>query len=414
MASWVTARTKLSALMRLLPLTTDSFLPFYRASVSHKLQQDGFRFIIDQPRTFFHTMKTSPQILTASKPCSCSRKPKCSSAPLRVPQVDLDSEVERKRTSEIKVGVQSATEVLQNLSPEDARKLKIIKLEFDVTEQMNGKVPEVMTDENWLHALKLDSKSQRLRYYIFLRKVEMLKKSRKRKQETKQELKQREKAEAADETEPVYKNTIFFTIRETTLKKAGNYRLAHALQFGQPLVFDMDYEQYMRSQDCQNLVFQLLLSYSRNREAREPFHFFLTSLDPRGRVLRMLQRQKLVGSNFLGTMTDQSYLDLFPRKNLVYLSPHASDNLKDVSADDVYIIGGIVDKINTSPFSLARAKEQGIRVAKFPLDNYLLWGSGSKSLTLDQVTTILLEQQRSKDWNEAFKAIPRRKLYRDD
>ena len=42
------------------------------------------------------------------------------------------------------------------------------------------------------------------------------------------------------------------------------------------------------------------------------------------------------------------------------------------------------------------------------------WGMGSKSLTLDQVIGILLDQRRTKDWREAFKVIPRRKLVRED
>ena len=154
--------------------------------------------------------------------------------------------------------------------------------------------------------------------------------------------------------------------------QAGTYRLAHAMQFGQPLIVDMDYEQYMRHQDSQNLVSQLLICYSRNREALDPFHLIFTSLHSDSKALRMLHHARLTGQNFMGTMTDRSYLDLFPRERLVYLSPHASEWLPEVNCDDVYIIGGIVDKSYPKPLSLARAKEQGIRTYKFPLDKYLL------------------------------------------
>lgn len=190
--------------------------------------------------------------------------------------------------------------------------------------------------------------------------------------------------------------------------------MIHAMQYGQPLVFDMDYEQYMRPQDCQNLVNQLLYSYSRNRESRDPFQIIFTSLDPKGKIISMLHKAKLTGENFLGIMTDQSYLDLFPRKQLVYLSPHASKVLEVVNDDDVFIVGGFNDKSWQKPVSLARAKEQGLRTAKFPLDNYLLWGHGSKCLTVDQVIGILLEQRRTKDWQKAFTVIPQRKLCRDN
>ena len=42
---------------------------------------------------------------------------------------------------------------------------------------------------------------------------------------------------------------------------------------------------------------------------------------------------------------ENSYLDLFPKEKLVYLTPHCNAPLKKHDGDDVYIIGGIVDKV---------------------------------------------------------------------
>lgn len=55
-----------------------------------------------------------------------------------VPQLDLETENDKTQLSSDEAA--NATEILQNLSPEESRKLKIIKLEFDVMEQMNGQV----------------------------------------------------------------------------------------------------------------------------------------------------------------------------------------------------------------------------------------------------------------------------------
>lgn len=50
-------------------------------------------------------------------------------------------------------------------------------------------------------------------------------------------------------------------------------------------------------------------------------------------------------------------------------------------------------------------------MARFPLDRYLQWGSGSgKSLTLNQCLNILLDLKTTGDWNEALKHVPRRKI----
>ena len=58
-----------------------------------------------------------------------------------VPQLDLETAAEKMQLSSDQAA--NAGEILQNLSPEDARRLKIIKLEFDVIEQMNGQVRSI-------------------------------------------------------------------------------------------------------------------------------------------------------------------------------------------------------------------------------------------------------------------------------
>ena len=154
--------------------------------------------------------------------------------------------------------------------------------------------------------------------------------------------------------------------------QVGDQRLVNAMLFGQPLVFDMNYEQLMRHQDISNMVEQLSKSHNVNRDDRNPFHFILTDVDPNGKVLPLLWKHYLAGNQFMGTVTSSSYLDLFPGRQLVYLSPHARDMLDTVHPDTVYIIGGINDKANQQKESLARAKEQRIQAACLPLDRFLL------------------------------------------
>jgi len=67
--------------------------------------------------------------------------------------------------------------------------------------------------------------------------------------------------------------------------------------------------------------------------------------------------------------------------------------------------------MNPQPLSLAKAKKEGIRMAKLPVEKYLDWGCGStKSFTLNQMMKILLDLRYTGDWNKALKHIPTRKL----
>lgn len=68
------------------------------------------------------------------------------------------------------------------------------------------------------------------------------------------------------------------------------------------------------------------------------------------------------------TVTDGSYLETYPREQLVYLTPHCREEMTHYDHNAVYIIGGIVDKMNAEPLTLAKAKREGIRMQKLPLD----------------------------------------------
>lgn len=112
-------------------------------------------------------------------------------------------------------------------------------------------------------------------------------------------------------------------------------------------------------------------------------------------------------------VTEKSYLDVFKREELVYLSPHAKDELEEWSEDDVYIIGAMVDKTDGKPLSLAKGKREGVRLRKLPLDKYLVWGMGGKSLTINQMILIMLDLRRTGDWKAALEHVPKRKLNRE-
>lgn len=67
--------------------------------------------------------------------------------------------------------------------------------------------------------------------------------------------------------------------------------------------------------------------------------------------------------------------------------------------------------MNNEPLSLAKAKRDGIKMAKLPLDRYLEWAPGSKkNLNINHMIPILLDLKLTGDWEFSLKHIPRRKL----
>ena len=108
---------------------------------------------------------------------------------------------------------------------------------------------------------------------------------------------------------------------------------------------------------------------------------------------------------------EQSYLDLFDKRKLIYLSPDAADFLEDWEEDEILIIGAIVDLGHSVPWTKAKAKREGIRLKKLPLDKYVVWGVATKAMPLPPVLGMLNDYQSCKDWKRAIVSnVPSRKL----
>ena len=69
--------------------------------------------------------------------------------------------------------------------------------------------------------------------------------------------------------------------------------------------------------------------------------------------------------------TRESYMDLFDKDRLVYLTPDSPNEMTDFDHNAVYILGGIYDDENKEPLTYQKAVRQNIRHVKLPLEKYL-------------------------------------------
>lgn len=87
-----------------------------------------------------------------------------------------------------------------------------------------------------------------------------------------------------------------------------------------------------------------------------------------------------------------------------------------VEGSKAYVLGGIVDRVAQHRLhphaTLLAAKQDGVKVCRLPIDRYIKWKSGSRSMTLLAVTSILYSvYESSGDWERAFrKYIPVRNI----
>ncbi|KFP95901.1 Mitochondrial ribonuclease P protein 1, partial [Leptosomus discolor] len=270
------------------------------------------------------------------------------------------------------------------------------------------KVPEHISEEQLKTFVECPSKSAKKKYLKYLHTKELHKKNDKRKMDEKRErrLETQEEASKADET----KRSSFICLWASGMDRAYNWKAAQSMVFGQPLVFDMSYEKDMSVREVENTVRQMVLSEGFNRRSVDPFHIhFCNFRDDSLYHKEFIRHYREAWGKLLITVTDQCYTEVFPKDKLVYLTADSPRVMKTFDHNKIYIVGSMVDRSIKTGVSLARAKRLGLETAALPLDKYLLWNSGAKNLTLDQMMRILLTLKDTGDWKKALEFVPKRK-----
>ncbi|XP_039957335.1 mitochondrial ribonuclease P protein 1 homolog [Bactrocera tryoni] len=305
---------------------------------------------------------------------------------------------------------------------ERTKLLKVLQLEVDIAHQEGRRVPplESITDEKWAHILTLPSKSARYKYYSFLWQVEAKKQAKERKKEERAvqvlERKEEMRKEREENQHIIYglgHTSLFLRIYDTTINNFQNNRLIRAMQFSPKIVLDCSYDRHMTRREALNAAKQLMLCFAENRAHDDPFDLHYCNVNINSVCTKALNRYipTMFNTEFPMNVHENCFTELFPKENLVYLTPHCRTDLEVYNPDNVYIVGAMVDTVNNEPLSLAKAKRLGLRMARLPLDRYLQWGAGSgKSLTLNQMVNILLDLKSTNDWTQALRHVPRRKV----
>uniref|UniRef100_A0A5S6Q2A9 RNA (guanine-9-)-methyltransferase domain-containing protein 1 n=1 Tax=Trichuris muris TaxID=70415 RepID=A0A5S6Q2A9_TRIMR len=306
------------------------------------------------------------------------------------------------------------------LNHSEATLLEKIISEFELYKYLDSLLPSHLTVKEAEKLLMLDGKAQRLKFLAYLGKRERLEASERKDRLERAKRGEERKAEILAErmANPhlVYalgSNTISRRIIDSTMNKIDEARLAFVQMYGQPLVLDLSPMKELSPIETDLTWSQLRECYFVNRTHLVPFNLHFTDCDTTLRTWSDAERYFCGGLHkYMLEWHERSFCDLFPRERLVYLSPDSRHMLTSVEPDKIYVIGAMVDRPNRTNWTLGKAKQLNIPTAKLPLDKYVKWHSGTKSLTLNQVVAILLDVvQSGGDWNSAIvRNVPKRKL----
>ncbi|XP_077502813.1 tRNA methyltransferase 10 homolog C-like [Amblyomma americanum] len=215
----------------------------------------------------------------------------------------------------------------------------------------------------------------------------------------------------------LFRNCFLIRIRECTINRFYESRQIPAVLFGQSIVFDLSYDEVMTPRESNKAARDLLSVFGRNRCSRNPFHLYFCNASPNGLTARILQSALFEPSEIplLSELTPSSYLDIFPKEKLVYLTPDSENTLDVFDYDAVYVVGALVDKEAKKGATLAKATSEGLKTARFPQTFSWYWQKEvSQPLHLTDVFKILLALKQTNDWNSALRYVNRKVTVQQD
>lgn len=180
-------------------------------------------------------------------------------------------------------------------------------------------------------------------------------------------------------------------------------------QTGVRVVVDCAFDDLMKEGEVTSLSQQIVRCYSENRKAPKKVQLAVTSFDKR---LRERFEGPLHGHyrQWSDAEFTEAPYEIKDSADVVYLSADSDNVIDTLEPGKSYVIGGIVDKNRHKNLCNNKAKEQGIRTGRLPIDQYVQV-SGRKVLTVNHVFEILLQWLETRDWKTAFEAVlPQRKL----
>lgn len=306
-----------------------------------------------------------------------------------------------------------------NLSDEDRKYLKMMKEEYEVWKYADDRMPEYVTNEQWKLMLQTKTRRERIGLLTFFgRKLIERQKNAEMVIERKLAFAERKRREKESEENGENEHLIYAIghnaiFRRFELQKMRqrffNIRAQNAIVDGAHVVFDMSFMDEITVRERNLTVSQLSLCVDENRIHRQPSALIFTGVDEESYWFKKLN--KFSGINDVASIvTEKNYLDLYPKEDLIYLSPDG-DPMTTFDSNKVYIIGGFVDKPARPRLTLGKAKREGIKTARLPLDLYVKWETGSKYLCLNQVLGIFLDVNLHGNWYDAIiRNVPKRKI----
>lgn len=175
---------------------------------------------------------------------------------------------------------------------------------------------------------------------------------------------------------------------------------------------DLGWNEHMHEKEQKSLARQLSYSYNALRksvsEGMTPVKLSITGMDD---VIKPVMTFVSKGwETWPLSLSDEPLEAFHDPKQLVYLTHDAEQVLDELNPNDVYVIGGIVDRNRLKNATMNKANLLGIRSARLNLDTNISLGHGTPVLTVNHCVEIMIYAANGMSWKDAYmKVLPVRK-----
>ncbi|CCD71333.1 RNA (guanine-9-)-methyltransferase domain-containing protein 1 [Caenorhabditis elegans] len=307
-----------------------------------------------------------------------------------------------------------SSEFRENLSEEENKRIDRILEELFLFSRLSVRFPKKISDSEWKTFLELKSRKSRFDEAMFLFRKEKLEEEDARKKLEKVNFRKISEQNVGSRV-PSYMLHFPNSVSEEYYQMKRLYE-AYLLENRPILAVDCQFLSRLSPRGRGLTALQLQYLITENRRNPDPFRLHFVNYDSKNSSIQDLEKSKLQSirkSHVFNPIVTENGLETYENhsKNVIYLSPDATEELESVDDDKIYVIGGIVDRVPEPGIpkhaSLEASQSAGVFARKLPIDRYVDFKSGSKFLTLLAVAEILRQVNIHGDWKKAMKvAIP--------
>ena len=153
--------------------------------------------------------------------------------------------------------------------------------------------------------------------------------------------------------------------------------------FGQPLYIDFSFAKYMNHSKSAIVVNDLVKLINHNSyKLREPFQITICGVDYESQLWKTFSASigDLLESIY---HTDKLYLDLANNKSkIIYFTCMEKNEFLNDEPDNEYVLAAVSERDIHQDFLIPQLQKLGVQTRGVPVDQHILWNTGSKRFSL--------------------------------